>query len=223
MSCQDAPPNQASAILPSLRQQPLDSLTNTFLLHAHDSVDTESDTLVSQLTRVLQQRGVDTVLYYRSGCVGCEVLLAKGQVDCACATTEQESYLYWQQAGDTYVKKLDCCRNHPAVATSADAFTFYRQHQLDFQARAQFYRDLKQYNQTHPGKPRFLPSGPIHDLEVTYLLIRMGRQQQEVYVRGGEYDSVGTPLFLDYAWRRTQWKWAKLLQTLPATGVKRVR
>lgn len=223
VSCQGEQPNQTSVVPASLKRQSLDSLTNAFLVHAHDSVETPSDTLVSQLTRVLQQQGVDTLLYYSSGCTGCDILLEEGEIDCACTTTEQESYLYWQQAGETFVKKLDCCRNHPAVATTAEAFTFYFQHQEDFQARTQFYRDLAQYNQTHPGKLRFLPSGPIHDLEVSYLLLRVGKQQQEIYVRGGEYDSVGTPLFLDYAWRRTQWKWTKLLKTLPTKEDKRVR
>ncbi|MFC6221666.1 hypothetical protein ACFP2F_00315 [Hymenobacter artigasi] len=215
ISCQGASSNHESFISAAINTRPLDSLNRVFLVHAHDSAETWSDTLVSQLTHALQIQGVDTFLYYRSGCSGCDVLVEKGVSDCSCNTTEIRSYLYWQHRGHTFVKKLDCCRSHPVVSTSAAAFNFYYQYQKTFEEGSKFYRDFQKYNQAHPDNPHFLPSGPIHDLNVSNMSLRTANTRLNVQVWGGGYDSLGTPLFLDYQWRRKQWAWAKLLEKLP--------
>jgi hypothetical protein len=214
LSCHGNSGTQGARHSALINEHPLDSLTKQFLAHAHDSADTWSDTLVSQLTRALRAQGVDTILYHSSGCAGCDILVEKRPQDCSCNTTEIESSLYWQYRGRSFVKKLDCCRNYPATLTTAAAFDFYYQNQKTFAQGPKFYRDFERYNREHPTKPRFLPSGPIHDLDVSFLHLRTSRQQVDVYVRGGEYDSTGVPRFLDYPWRRKQWQWAKLLDSL---------
>jgi hypothetical protein len=215
LSCQSNSVSQQSAPPIFRNAQLLDSLTTRFLLHTHDSAVTWSDTLVSQLIHALQGQQVDTILYYRSGCAGCGMRVKKGVANCACNLSELQSYLYWQYHGRTFVKKIDCCRNHPALATSSAAFAFYYQHQHVLEEGRKFFRDFERYNQAHPAKPRFLPSGPVHDLAVSEMHVRIGGQRQDIQVQSGGYDSLGTPLFLNYAWRRTQWQWAKLLGRLP--------
>lgn len=212
LCCQQNQPNRDTAQVAAVNEQPLDSLTTAFLAHAHDSVDTWSDSLVHHLARALKQQGVDTTLYYRSGCSGCKVLLA--EAPCSCNSTEIRSYLYWQHHGHTFVKQLDCCRNHRVVQTTSEAFNFYVQHRRVLEQGPQFYRDFQRYNRDHPDKPRFLPSGPIHD-DVRYIRLIMGTHELEATVWMGEYDSQGKPLFLDYPWRRKQWDWTNHLERLP--------
>ncbi|SFQ84247.1 hypothetical protein, partial [Hymenobacter arizonensis] len=122
LGCQQNQPDQVTARASAVNERPLDSLTTAFLVHARDSVDTWSDSLVRRLARALRQQGVDTTLYYRSGCSGCDVLHDKGTTPCHCNTTELRSYLYWQHRGHTFVKQMDCCRNHRAVPTTSEAF-----------------------------------------------------------------------------------------------------
>lgn len=142
------------------------------------------------------------------------VLRDEGTTPCYCNTTEIRSYFYWQHHGQTFVKQLDCCRNHQARRTTSAAFDFYFQHRQLLEQGSQFYRDFQRYNHDHPTKPRFLPSGPIHD-DVSYVRLNMGAHQLEVNVRAGEYDAQGKPIFLDYAWRRKQWEWTTHLERLP--------
>ncbi|SFQ84150.1 hypothetical protein, partial [Hymenobacter arizonensis] len=123
-------------------------------------------------------------------------------------------YLYWQHRGHTFVKQMDCCRNHRAVPTTSEAFDFYFQHRQVLEQGPQFYRDLQRYNREHPDKPRFLPSGPIHD-DVRYVRLATGAHELEARVWAGEYDPQGKPLFLDYPWRRKQWEWTNRLEQLP--------
>jgi hypothetical protein len=212
--CQQNQPDKVTAQMAAVNEHPLDSLTTAFLVHAHDSVDTWSDSLVHHLARALRQQGVDTTLYYRSGCSGCDVLHDKGTTPCHCNTTELRSYLYWQHHGHTFVKQLDCCRNHRAVQTTSAAFDFYFQHRQILEQGPQFYRDFQRYNRDHPDKPRFLPSGPIHD-DVRYVQLTIGAHELEATVWVGEYNPQGKPLFLDYAWRRKQWDWTNRLEQLP--------
>jgi hypothetical protein len=214
LCCQRNQPDKVSTPLTALNERPLDSLTTTFLVHARDSVDTWSDSLVRHLAQALRQQGVDTTLYYRSGCSGCEVLHDKGATPCHCNTTELRSYLYWQYHGHTFVKQLDCCQNHQAMRTTSEAFDFYFRHRDVLAQGPQFYRDFQRYNHDHPDKPHFLPSGPIHD-NVSYVHLTTGAHQLEVTVWAGEYDPKGKPLFLDYAWRRKQWDWTNHLDRLP--------
>lgn len=214
LGCQRNQPDKVTIQPSAVNEQPLDSLTTAFLVHAHDSVDTWSDSLVRRLARALQRQGVDTTLYYRSGCSGCDVLHDKGAIPCHCNTTELRSYLYWQHQGHTFVKQLDCCRNHKAKRTTSEAFDFYFQHRLTLEQGPQFYRDFQRYNRDHPAKPRFLPSGPIHD-DVRYVRLSTGGHELEATVWAGEYDPQGKPLFLDYAWRRKQWAWTNRLEQLP--------
>lgn len=213
LGCQQKQPAKATAQVAAVNEQPLDSLTTAFLVHARDSGETGSDSLVRHLARALRQQGVDTTLYYRSGCSGCEVLQDKETTPCHCTSTELRSYLYWQQRGHTFVKQLDCCRNHRAVPTTSEAFAFYFQHRHVLAQGPQFYRDFQRYNREHPDKPRFLPSGPIHD-DVRYVRLATGAYELEATVWAGEYDPQGKPLFLDYAWRRTQWEWTNRLEQL---------
>ena len=159
--------------------------------------------------------GVDTTLSFRSGCSGCDMLVTKGEEAYSCNTSEQHSYFYWQRHGRTFVKKLDCCRNHPAQPTTSDAFDFFRQHRRVLEKGPRFYQELERYNQAHPDRPHFLPHGPIHDLDVNEARLAEGSHVLEFIVWGGEYDAVGTPLFLDYPWRRKQWEWVKRLDQLP--------
>lgn len=177
-------------------------------------MDTWSDTLVSHLSKALQRQGIDTILYYRSGCSGCEILIEPGKPSCDCNSTELLSYLYWQYQGLTFVKKLDCCQNNPVLRTSADAFNFYYLNRSVLDEGTQFYLDFARYNKEHPNKPRFLPRGPIHD-EIRYVHLQTGAHQIGVNVWMGEYDLKGIPLFLDYRWRRKQWEWANRLEHLP--------
>jgi hypothetical protein len=203
LCCQQNQPDKVTAQVAAVNEQPLDLLTPAFLAHAHDSVDTWSDSLVHHLAQALRQQGVDTTLYYRNGCLGCDVLHEKGTTSCHCNTTEFRSSLYWQYHGHTFVKQLDCCQNHQARRTTSEAFDFYVQHRDVLAQGSQFYRDFQRYNRDHPNKPHFLPSGPIHD-EVSYVHLTTGAHQLEVTVWAGEYDPKGKPLFLDYAWRRKQ-------------------
>jgi hypothetical protein len=217
LCCQRNQPAKVSAQLAALNERPLDSLTTAFLVHAPGSVDTSSDSLVHQLTQALRQQGVDTTLYYRSGCSGCVVLLDKAVPPCHCNTTELRSYFYWQYKGYTHVKQLDCCQNHPARRTTSEAFDFYFRHRGVLEQGPQFYRELQRYNHDHPDKPHFLPSGPIHD-DMSYVHLTTGTHQLEVTVWAGEYDLKGKPLVLDYAWRRKQWDWTQCLERLPVSA-----
>lgn len=214
-ACQGHRPEHMARPARPFSSHVLDSLTAAFLTHAHDSVDTYSDSLVRHLTRAVHAMGVDTTLYFRSGCSGCDILVTKGEVDCSCTTSEQHSYLYWQRHGRTFVKQLDCCRNHPAQPTTSDAFDFYWQHRQVLEEGPRFYRELERYNRAHPHHQRFLLHGPIHDLDVSGVRLTVGAHVLELEVWGGEYDATGTPLFLDYPWRRKQWEWVKRLDQLP--------
>ena len=213
LSCQ-AQNKKAGVTATAFNAQPLDSLTTNFLVHAHDSVDKWSATLVSQLSKALQRQGIDTILYYSSGCSGCEILVEPGKPNCDCNSTELLSYLYWQRHGQTFVKRLDCCQNNPISSTLADAFDFYYQNKSVLEEGRQFYLDFARYNKEHPNKPRFLPTGPIHD-EIRHIRLQTGTHQIEINVWMGEYDTKGNPLFLDYRWRRKQWEWANRLEKLP--------
>lgn len=220
-ACQGHQPDQTNRPSRPFSTRALDSLTTAFLAQAHDSMDAYSsgeiysDSLVRRFTRALHAQGVDTTLYFRSGCSGCEILVTKGEEECSCSTSEQHSYFYWQQHGRTFVKKLDCCRNHPAQLTTAEAFAFYWQHRRVLDEGPAFYRQFNRYNQAHPDKPRFLPQGPIHDLDVSEVRLTAGSHVLKFVVWGGEYDATGTPLFLDYPWRRKQWEWVKRLDQPP--------
>jgi hypothetical protein len=214
-ACQGHQPEQTTRSFRPFSSHVLDSLTTAFLVHAHDSVDTYSDSLVRHFTRAVQAMGVDTTLYFRSGCSGCDILVTKGEQDCSCNTTEQHAYFYWQQHGRTFVKRLDCCRNHPAQLTTSEAFDFYWQHQRVLEEGPAFYQEWQRYNQAHPDKPRFLPQGPIHDLDVSGVRLTVGAHILEFEVWGGGYDAAGTPLFLNYPWRRKQWEWVKRLDQPP--------
>jgi hypothetical protein len=220
-ACQGHQPEQTNRRSRPFSTRALDSLTTAFLVQAHDSMNTNgsgeiySDSLVRQFTRAVQAQGVDTTLYFRSGCSGCAILVTKGEEECSCNTSEQHSYFYWQRYGRTFVKQLDCCRNHPARPTTSTAFDFYWQHGQVLEEGPRFYREFNRYNQAHPDRRRFIPRGPIHDLDVSEVRLTVGAHVLEFVVWGGEYDVAGTPLFLDYPWRRKQWEWVKRLDQLP--------
>jgi hypothetical protein len=138
---------------------------------------------------------------------------------CSCTKTELYSCLYWQHQGQTFVKQLDCCHNHGSRPTTSAAFDFYVQHRRALEQGAQFSRDVRHYNQTHPTNPRYL-TVPISQGDNSVQLT-MGTHQLVVTVWEGLYDAQGMPLARGYAWRREdavwrrkQWEWTTRLKQL---------
>jgi hypothetical protein len=210
-SCQSR--NNPTAAPTSLPHR-MDSLTIAFLARVHTAATTSStDSLVTYLAQALRHDGVDTLLYYRSGCVGCEVV--KEKTTCWYNTAELRAYLFWQRAGRTFAKQLDCCSNHPAVATSAAAFAFYFQHRQVLDEGPSYFRKLERYNRTHPGQARFLPPSSVHG-EQRYIRLWVGTQEYELEhtAHSFEADSDATEP-LAYAWRQRQREWVRLLEQLP--------
>jgi hypothetical protein len=206
---------------PIVDERPLDSLTIAFLARAHHSVDTtwsslSSSILATQLTQALQQQGVDTLLYYRSDCVGCQTLPTTETSSCSCNTAERRTYLYWQHQGQNFVKQLDCCHNHRLVQTTSAAFDFYVQQRYFLEQGVQFDRNLQRHNQTYRTKPRYI-TVPISQGN-SYVHLTTGTHQLTVTVWEGQYDAQGTPLGWgreEAVWRRKQWEWTTRLKQLP--------
>lgn len=122
----------------------LDSLTNTYLAK-NTSPHNKMWNLHKALVNRLRKAGVDTVLLYQSGCVGCEDLpahdeMGKPSKSCQCAEDELIVYLFWRDRGKTFSKKLDCCRNQPVATGKPAIIDFYFQNRTHFQAGENFFK-----------------------------------------------------------------------------------
>jgi hypothetical protein len=193
----------------------LDSITNNYLVK-NGSTHNRMWDLHKILVKRLQKSGIDTVLFYQSGCVGCEDLptrdeLGKLSKSCRCAEDELVVYLFWQDKGKTLSKKLDCCRNQPVALRKPDVINFYFQNKAHFLAGEKFFKDFEAYNRSHTGHERFLPSTSIHD-DVTHVSFYLGKKTVKFQVRGEEFTAIGSPKYLRYTWKRKQWEWAKLIE-----------
>ncbi|MBX0292243.1 hypothetical protein K3G63_17480 [Hymenobacter sp. HSC-4F20] len=173
------------------------------------------------LTSRLKKSGVDTVLFYQSGCVGCEYLpaldeLGKPKKSCLCSEEEQVVYLFWRDKGKTLSKNLDCCQNQPVATGRPSVINFYFQNKTHFQAGEKFFQDFEAYNRTHPKNIKFLPPTSIHD-DVTHIQFYLGNKTVKFQVRQEEFTSSGEPRHLRYTWKRKQWEWADLIKKSVAT------
>lgn len=192
----------------------LDSLTNNYLAQnqpAHDRMWNLHKILLSRLRKA----GIDTILYYQSGCVGCEVLPDRNTVaykkSCLCSEEEQQVYLFWQDHGKTLSKKLDCCQNQPVTLGKALVVNFYFQHQATFQAGDKFFQDFEAYNRSHPKAVRFLPPTSVHD-DVTDIQFYLAKRTVQFSVRKADFTEAGVPKYLRYSWKRKQWEWTQLIK-----------
>jgi hypothetical protein len=153
------------------------------------------------------------MLYYRSGCVGCEVLAERK--NCWCNTAELRAYLVWQRGGHTFAKFLDCCNNHPAAASSPDGIDFFFQHRLMLEEGPRYFREIEQHNKANPGKVRFLPPSPVHG-EVRYVHLWVRAQEYEAEHTASSFDAgsdAGEPWA--FPWRQRQRQWLRLLEYWP--------
>jgi hypothetical protein len=95
----------------------LDSLTTHYLqkdLPTHN----RSRNLHKILVGRLKKAGIDTVLYYQSGCVGCEMLpdrnaLDKPNKNCQCSEEELAVYLFCEIRERLFLKSLTAARIAP--------------------------------------------------------------------------------------------------------------
>lgn len=198
----------------------LDSLTNNYL-SKKPPLHNRMWGLHKMLVNQLQKSGIDTVLFYQEGCVGCEYLptpdeLGRLTKSCRCAEEELVVYLFWQYEGKTLSKKLDCCQNQPVATENSALIDFYFQNKPHFQAAEKFFRDFEAYNRSHPKNVKFLPPTSIHD-DVTHVLFYLGKKTVNFQVRGEEFTATGSPKHLRYQWKRKQWEWADLIKKAVAT------
>ncbi|MBO0357495.1 hypothetical protein J0X19_06025 [Hymenobacter sp. BT186] len=193
----------------------LNSLTERYLqkdIPPHNRLRNLHELLVGRLKKV----GIDTVLYYQSGCVGCEALpdlnaIDKPSKNCQCNEEELTVYLFWRYKGKTLSKKLDCCQNQPVMAGKGSIIDFYFQNKTHFIAGEKFFQDFVAYNRSHPNAIKFLPPTSIHD-DVVHVMFYLGRKTIQFQVRGDEFTTAGNPKHMHYTWKRKQWEWMKLIE-----------
>jgi len=193
----------------------VDSLTNIYLAK-NTSPHNRMWNLHQILVNRLRKSGVDTVLFYQSGCFGCEVLptrdeMGKPSRSCQCAEDELVVCLFWRDKGKTFSKKLDCCQNQPVATAKPAIIDFYFQNRTHFQAGEKFFRDFEAYNRNHPKAGKFLPPTSVHD-DVDQVLFYLDKKRVQFQVRKGEFTSSGNPRYLRYTWKRKQWEWTKLIE-----------
>jgi len=72
----------------------------------------QNDSIINKFIKNLSDNGVDTVLIYENGCIGCETLIALENKDsCFYYGKPQTSYIFWKFSGLTYVNMIsnfDC-------------------------------------------------------------------------------------------------------------------
>ncbi|MCB2379615.1 hypothetical protein LGH70_18610 [Hymenobacter sp. BT635] len=183
--------------------QALDSITRQYLNSAHPNNSVWK--LHQALVKQLRKARIDTILYYQAGCVGCEDLperseLGKPAGRCTCAEDEQTVYLFWQDAGKVFGKRLHCCRSFPVAKANPAVISFYFQNKQHFQRGEQFYRDFEAYNRSHPQAVKFLPPFAVHD-DVEQVFFYLRKDTLHFQVRKYDFTSVGKPKYLPYQWK----------------------
>lgn len=156
-----------------------------------------------------KSEGVDTILIYKEGCVGCQVLFTDSN-DCKFNSGYEEVYIFFQKMGSIYLKKLnECSLFFPIEVQNKEIFNFYFTNKNTFDEQIQFYNDLK--DSIYSGKHIFLPPVPSHH---DYNSISFYCPELEIgfkVIEEFEYDEKGNPKYLNYTWKKKQKEWADLI------------
>ena len=104
------------------------------------------------LLTTLRQHGIDTICVYESYCVGCRGFRISEDSPCRTKGILIPTYLFWQQNGNNYGRKLDNCSIGGSKKLSLAAFWPYLlkyQHQIAKEKIKQFV------NMNHGGEAAF--------------------------------------------------------------------
>jgi hypothetical protein len=101
----------------------------TFIGNSQNVSDENLDKLVSNFTKNLVEKKIDTICIYESYCVGCEITFDVSNLNdkekkelCRDELTNQPIFVFWKQEGKTFITKINNCYEYSDIEASNDDF-----------------------------------------------------------------------------------------------------
>lgn len=167
--------------------------------------DVKIERLTNQRLSKLKREGIDTIIIYKTGCVGYDHLNLKNS---DCNSTETINLVY-RRFGKDYLELVRDCKIYNSVQIKdKDWIDFYYQNKRYFTEQELFY---KKVNESIKKEKWLLPPVPSHHCFNSLTFMDKRDSCSFYIVKDFEYDKFGKPKFLKFKWKEKQKEWVDLI------------